>query len=287
MGTPFITLVEPGRIGDYRPNLPLSEQPDSVPKAFLDAMAVRHQVFVDEQKVPVENEFDDDDYRSCHWVVYASVNRTVEPEVRDPDTDQIIYPRRSETSTVPVGTVRLVPYPHPPHPVSGGVYVNGQLVSSISDDAHNVAATTATAAAADAIPRRSSLAMPFTVERATELHDGVEPYVKLGRLAVVREFRGYKLSRLLVRTALEWARTHPTYFQPSVAAVGLEPLGVEKLGSVPKWLGLVCCHAQKDVVRAWEKFGFRVDSGMGTWMEEGITHVGMFLRLDLNASDEK
>jgi predicted GNAT family N-acyltransferase len=31
-------------------------------------MEVREQVFVKEQNIPLENEFDADDARSCHWV---------------------------------------------------------------------------------------------------------------------------------------------------------------------------------------------------------------------------
>ena len=271
MATPFISLIEPGSFNGYDPRLPLDAQPASVSKGFLDSMSVRHEVFVKEQSVPIENEFDDDDRRSCHWVVYASVNRTIEPAVHDPETGALVLPRRSETSTVPVGTIRLVPYPHDLHPLPGGVYVDGKLT------AHPDGAVKPQAAP----QRRSSLARPFVTDRPTDMHDGVEPYVKLGRLAVLREFRGYKLGRLLVRTALDWARKHPAYFMPSIRAMGLEYLGLEKGGSVPKWNGLVCCHAQREVVAAWEKMGFKVDHAMGTWVEEGIPHVGMFLRAEV------
>lgn len=273
MGTPFITLQEPNPLVGYnRLALPTpSTQPPTVPKTFLDAMTVRRQVFVEEQNVPMENEFDVDDSRSCHWVAYASVNRTVEPEVRDSSTGEVVRPRRSETSTVPVGTVRLVPFPHPPHPLPGATYVDGKIVG---------------VAAPRPAERRPSQGQTFPVDRETDLHDGMEPYVKLGRLAVVKEFRGYKIGRLLVRTALAWARKNPAYFMPSVATVGLEQLGTDKSGSIPKWDGLVCCHAQQQVLGAWERLGFKIDKGMGTWMEEGIPHVGMFYRIDTKQTDE-
>jgi hypothetical protein len=68
MGTPFIQLLQPSNLDEYdRHRLP-SEQLGNVPKTFLDAMEVREQAFVIEQGVPLANEFDSDDARSCHWV---------------------------------------------------------------------------------------------------------------------------------------------------------------------------------------------------------------------------
>ncbi|GAB7345261.1 hypothetical protein MBLNU457_3627t2 [Dothideomycetes sp. NU457] len=46
---------------------------DKIPEVFRDAMSVREQVYVEEQRIPLENEFDTDDARSWHWVAYASV----------------------------------------------------------------------------------------------------------------------------------------------------------------------------------------------------------------------
>ncbi len=132
---------------------------------------------------------------------------------------------------------------------------------------------------ADEEARRSSI-LPFGEDRATDMHDGKDPYVKLGRLAVLKEFRGQGIA-LLVRSALDWARKHPTYFNPGVSALGVEQLGMSRGVDVPKWNGLVCCHAQESVVRTWEKCGFEVDNGMGRWTEEGIPHVGMFVRLEI------
>jgi predicted GNAT family N-acyltransferase len=269
MGTPFIALQEPNSLAAYNRLLPPSEQAPSIPRTFVDAMTVRQEVFVEEQSVPLEYEFDEDDPRSCHWVVYASVNKTVTPEIRDPESGEVVQVRQSETSSVPVGTVRLVPFPHPPHPVDGGVYVDGRLIDGPHGEEQQ------------RHEHRDSMGPVFPTDRATDMHDGTEPYVKLGRLAVVKEFRGHKLGGLLVRTALDWARQHPGYFNPSIAALGLEQLGVEKGGLIPKWNGLVCCHAQQSVIGAWEKLGFKVDKGMGTWIEEGIPHVGMFQRLEI------
>ncbi|KAK2047567.1 acetyltransferase [Colletotrichum somersetense] len=286
MGTPFVSLLEPTRLDAYIRGVPHDEQPAAIPKEFCDAMEVRESVFVNEQKVPVENEFDADDSRACHWVAYASVNKVVEKEVLDA-AGNIVKPRRSSTRTTPIGTIRLVPFPHAPHPKNGGVYWDGDLkedpeAAGPSDKTATTVEEPQTGTAAEHVgeERRVSVTKVSVPDRATKLHDGKEPYVKLGRLAVVPEFRGHRIARLLVTTALSWLRAHPGYFNPSIKEMGLEQMGAASAEEVPKWKGLVCVHAQAAVVAAWEKFGFQVDEGMGTWWEEGIEHKGMFLRLD-------
>lgn len=259
MGTPFINFLEPSKLEGFQRGEPLSSQPPSIPQAFLDAMEVRESVFVHEQGVPNENEFDDDDPRSCHWVVYASVNKTEELEVRD-DEGNVVQPRKSSTRTTPVGTIRLVPFPHEPHPTAGGQYHDNLL----NGDPAN--ATQAS----------------YARDRTTSFHDGKEPYVKLGRLAVVKEFRGHRLAGLLVSTVLSWLKANPSFFDPSLTEMGLEQMGATDEKDIPKWAGLVCIHAQEQVQGAWAKWGFQVDEGMGTWWEEGIPHIGMFHRLEIS-----
>jgi hypothetical protein len=68
MGTPFVQFLGPSNLEGYNRKRQPSEQPATIPKTFLDAMEVREQVFVKEQNIPLENEFDADDARSCHWV---------------------------------------------------------------------------------------------------------------------------------------------------------------------------------------------------------------------------
>ncbi|TPX18004.1 uncharacterized protein E0L32_011915 [Thyridium curvatum] len=280
-GTPFVALLEPSNLDGYDPKLPRSEQPPSIPATFLDAMEVRQRVFVEEQKVPADAEFDQDDARCCHFVVYASVNQTVEPEERDA-AGNVVKPRRSESRSQPVGTVRIVPFPHPPHPDPGAAYAmrDGSFVriGTMGEDGTVVPADSERGqrevGEEDALPN-------FVEDRRTTFHDGKEPYVKLGRLAVVKEYRRHKLGRLLVTTALEWMREHPTYFNPSVATMGFEQLGIDKASDIPKFNGLVCAHAQTQASTAWKMMGFVVDEGMGSWWEEGIEHVGMFKRLQV------
>lgn len=68
MGTPFIAFIGPTNLDGYDRKQSPSEQPGNIPKTFLDAMEVREEVFVHEQGVPLDNEFDTDDARACHWV---------------------------------------------------------------------------------------------------------------------------------------------------------------------------------------------------------------------------
>ncbi|KAL2265805.1 hypothetical protein VTJ83DRAFT_6905 [Remersonia thermophila] len=299
-GTPFISLLEPTPLA-WDKTLPPGSQPnlDAIPRTFVDAMTVRTEVFVREQGIPQENEFDADDARSAHWVLYASVHQTVSPAVADPATGDVVRPRRSETRSVPIGTVRLVPFPHPPHPRPGGVYVDGELVGSADgggdgQDSQRDPAAAAAAAAAGSGASTTSAGLPsFQPDRRTTYHDGREPYVKIGRLAVLKSFRGRGIAAQLIRTAVDWMRKHPRYFDPSPSKAGFERLGMEEGsassaggagevgGQPPRWEGLVCCHAQETVVKVYEKCGFKVDEGMGRWMEEGIWHVGMFLRVEV------
>ncbi|KAK3939273.1 hypothetical protein QBC46DRAFT_388307 [Diplogelasinospora grovesii] len=343
MGTPFISHLEPTLALSHQwdRSLPSTAQPHaaSLPRTFLDAMSVREAVYVQEQGVPQEVEFDDDDARSCHWVIYASVHRVVEPEQRDPSTGEVTRSRRSETKTLPIGTIRLVPFPHPLHPQPGGNYVDGRCItttttttapqnnlpplsqqqqqqqshssptspssssSSSSSSGHHhhphnptttgdrgrgMDRSTSTRSSNDEEGEEFERRVSYSaIDRQTDFHDGEESYVKLGRLAVVKEFRGHGLAGQLVRTALDWMRHHPGYFNPSPAQLGFETLGMDVGGELPKWRGLVCCHAQEGVVDVWAKCGFQEDKAMGRWTEEGIPHLGMFLRLDFEPEPPK
>ena len=47
------------------------------------------------------------------------------------------------------------------------------------------------------------------------------------------------------------------------------------------WKGLVLIHAQKAITdKVWSRYGFVQDDSLGEWDEEGITHVGMWKRLE-------
>lgn len=245
---------------------------------FLDAMKVRHNVFILEQKVPLESELDEDDTRSCHWVAHMSDGGD----------------NTSVMSQQAVGTIRVVPYPQPPHPVQGGAYsiIDGAVILKgrwvRKADGVQAGSTEAAAPPTHTTPQSQLDYLPATEEdhaaeiaaavgpdRATSMHDGKEPYVKLGRIAVLSSFRGFRLGQYLVQTTLDWIQANPTYFDkvdPMAAAATAET----------KFNGLVCLHAQVQALGFYTRLGFVIDEGMGTWWEEGIPHVGMFRRLDLS-----
>jgi len=202
-------------------------------------MDVRERVFVNEQHaVPIQHHMDRDDARSCHWVLYSTT---------------------SSEEQRPIGTIRLVPYPHYPHPMPGARF------EAPSDEVPF-----------DSPEDRFSAPLPkLAVDRATDLHDGIEPYVKLGRLCVLKEFRGKRYADVLIQTALSWAREHSQFFMQNLTS--------DKTLDTPEWKGLVCIHAHIKAVGTWRRNGFAVDEGMGNWFEGGMEHVGMFCRLDLSA----
>jgi predicted GNAT family N-acyltransferase len=168
----------------------------------------------------------------------------------------IVKPKQSVTRSTPIGTIRLVPFPHAPHPEPGSVF---SFDATVGQDEP----------------------LGYIVDRATTYHNGKEPYIKLGRLSVIKEFRGNGIAKVLANTALSWAHENPTYFNPSVSTMGMEKLGAANLEEVPVWKGLTCVHAQEQVVKFWANSGFKVDEGMGEWVEEGLPHVGMFMRLNI------
>ena len=263
MSQQFITFVPPPGPGAL-PSPPPPPFPP-VPSAFHDALTVRRAVFVDEQRCALENEQDADDARSCHWVAYASVSRRNRGASNQPSsagasaTGASGSPDPPSATQVPAATIRLVPPPHAPHPLPG----------SVDSD--------------PPAPDGPDGLQP------TAWHDGREAYVKLGRLATVRAFRGLGLGRLLVSAALEWAAAHREALRGGPAGA-LErerererevAAGVMGWGREREWRGLVMVHAQKDVVPFYESCGFAVDPELGEWWEEHILHVAMWRRIAL------
>ncbi|KAF2396294.1 acetyltransferase, GNAT family, partial [Trichodelitschia bisporula] len=229
MSTEFISFQPaPGKaLEAYDPTLPPTAQPSTVPPIFLEAMAVRTAVFVEEQHVPATHELDADDARSYHWVVYASVgvSSSTQPPPSFPNAGSSTTPTASR---LPVGTIRLVPPPHANHG-----------------------------------------------EGPVRPHSS-QPYVKLGRLAVLKPYRGLGLSRLLVQAAVEWARRHPREILVPPTPAEVEAMRLEGKEEPGRWEGKVVVHAQVGVQKVWERMGFVRDEGMGVWVEEGIEHVGMW-----------
>ncbi|KAK3396744.1 acyl-CoA N-acyltransferase [Sordaria brevicollis] len=264
--TAITTLLPPGLSsslslwnGRLAPSLQSPSTLLSVPKTFLDAMTVREAVFIREQQIPAENEFDVNDARCVHFVCYASSSDADDADddadADDDDADAEDDDDDDDDEPRPVGTVRIVPFPHAPHPVKGGRYLGDELVNHDELDGETVKAL--------------EVAEESGRDRKTSLHDGEETYLKLGRLAVLPEFRGRGVANQLIQKAVEWMREHPQYFCTGVKGDGL------------KWHGLFCVHAQVSAMNVWKRAGFVIDEEMGRWWEEGIEHVGMWRRVEV------
>ena len=143
----------------------------------------------------------------------------------------VIYAENGEKQEVPAATIRLVPA-----------------------QAH-----------ADADDEKAVHGPNYT---SSLLWDHKEPYVKFGRLAALKEFRGRKFGNMLVEAASKYAE------QNSKSMVEDQELG--------EWKGQVLIHAQRWLERWYGSMGFQTDKGMGTWLEEGIEHVGMWKRLNVS-----
>lgn len=219
----------------YDRRIPASQQSKSVSRVLCDAMTVRETVFVKEQKaVPLAHHLDPDDARSCHWVLYAPASE------KETSVD---------TQLQPIGTIRLVPYPHSPHPEPGSNHAAPDEGVPVEDS--------------DTFFRRPP--PKYEACRATSFHDGDEPCLKLGRLCIVKEFRGGKLADILIQAALKWASENRHF---------------SKAG-MPEWKGLVCVEAQEKAVTTWQRNGFVIDTEMGKWTMVGLSHYGLCCRLSV------
>ena len=226
---------KPSTIQDAPRTLPI--EPDkhpSISTIFLDALSIRIAVFVEEQQVPAENELDDDDKRAHHVVLYLQSG------------DQLMG--------------------DPP-----GVHVCTLRFTVEIPNEHDIKHCRETPGP-DGAKSFESGAQPLLepIHCPSDLWDGKEPYVRLGRMATLQGYRGKGLARKL----LEW--TLYSILNNWDMPLQLRPT-------------LVLVHAQKDVQRFYAQSGFVVDKSMGLWVEEGIEHVGMWKRMkeDGDISPEK
>jgi hypothetical protein len=91
-----------------------------------------------------------------------------------------------------------------------------------------------------------------------------EPYVKLGRVATLKHARGKGLMKVLTDEAFRWLSNNR-----------------ETIGH--GWNGSVLSHAQVAVEKMYQKLGFVTDENLGRWIEEGVEHLGMWRRIELNS----
>lgn len=269
-GTEFLAVISPlGSALDGYNTKPCNQQSIHVPPTFRDAMAVREAVY-GEQGIPLEAEFDEDDARSWHWVAYASVaaHSAMPPKrMRRPsshaNTPADDARRASATAIrVPVATIRMIPPPHRPNQY--------MLNSNTNTDTHTHGEAP------------QSMSDPF---------HPLEAYVKLGRLAALKAYRGLGLAKLLINAALDFATLNPdkVYSPPSPTALEKAQMQGSHRDKEILWQGLVMIHAQTSLHAMWEKHGFheelKNDHGeveihaQPHWIEEGIEHMGMWKRL--------
>lgn len=293
MSTEFVALVPPpGKaLDDYDRFKPPSQQPSTIPAGFLDAMSVRAEVFVEEQEYPLQGEFDADDARSWHWVAYASVGNTAAPEQPDGTLSPTStrngkeQDRKASAARVPVATCRIVPPPHGAHPTPGSK-MNPDMTTGEEEWVEPTEEET----------RQQQRAIQEALAQAGQEGKAAhvdEPYVKLGRVATSKPFRGLGLSKLVIAAALTWARDHPQDIMPPLGAAdreaarlaeekgdGLDGKPVEGWqGAEEGWRGLVLTHAQIHLEKMYGKVGFARDYTLGTWWEGGIEHVGLWQKL--------
>ena len=317
-GAEFLTQLPPpgSNLAHYDRTKPHTDQninpTNNIPQTFLDVMSIREDVFVNEQKVPIENEYDADDPRSFHWVTYASVSKpsraSVSGDLTPVDSSRTTKEedrRRSMPTSqkLPVGTVRLVPPPHPPHPAPNSRHKidNAEAVSPARP-----AETTAQAGSVLQDPHQ-----PHEVPGVGMIKPD-EPFVKIGRIAVLQPYRRLGMGKMLLEAALEWAAEHPEDVVPRASTAmerernrehmrqnsdtsasppaatqsvgGTHDVDDWTLGSAPvidqgPWKGLVLVHAQKHLERSYARWGFVRDEALGVWDEEGIDHIGMWRRV--------
>lgn len=223
----------------YNRHLPAQAHSQTISQTFRDAMSVREAVFCNELKaVSMGNDADSDDARACHWVLYSASTGTSSTSAEE----------KKVTERRPIGTVRLVPSPHAPHPSPGAEFLKPGAQTTLLSSEEVFGAPYPT----------------YAIETPTLLHDGKEPYVKLGRLCIIKEYRGKGFANVLVQEALKWVSKHPGFADGERG-----------------WKGLVCVHAQERAVGVWKNNGFLVDQGMGEWWEIGLRILGMWKRVNV------
>jgi predicted GNAT family N-acyltransferase len=268
-GTEFMCMLLPpkDKLEGYNNTIPCSQQKINVPPLFRDAMSVREDVY-GEQGIPLEAEFDEDDARSWHWVAYASVASTSMPpkymRSDSPNTPAEDARRASASaSRMPVATIRLIPPPHGPNKYVEGV---------------------------DRVDRHTDTDPPS--EETGTAHP-TEPYVKLGRLATLKAYRGLGLAGLLIAAVSDYAKMNPDTIYKPPSPTAMERAQITEHGKEQQlaWEGLVMIHAQANLKKMWEKHGFSEElrnekneveiAAEPHWVEEGIEHIGMWKRIDV------
>lgn len=250
-----LTLYDHKSPPSHQPKNDATDPAKAIPQGFIDAMSVREAVFVHEQGVPLENEVDFDDRRCFTWTAYASVPGHIQPAL-----EEGAHPmRKQSTSTkLAIGTIRLIPPPN--------------TTNHTFDKHRNM----------DGTPHSGS-------STKSSFHNGREPFLTMGRLAILPEFRKVGVSKLLIESALTMAHDYPQIISEPPSSALKEDLHAHlglSLDTSTEWNGLVLIYAQIGLQKFWAKYGFEVDEAMGIWDEEGMDHVAMWKRIDLKRASK-
>lgn len=235
----------------YNLSLPASEQlhSASIPQIFLDSASIREAVFVREQGlVPLEHHVNAEDGRAYHFVAYFK-----------PDDESL-------QAKIPIGTLRVLPPPHHPHPEPLSIILTpkpGQVPALKAEDIFG-----------DVMEEEINQGQQSM--RKTSWHDGMEGWLQVARASVLKEWRGKGIADLLVAEVVRWAGEE---YVPNEKLAGKE--GSNNLAM---WKGLLMCNAREEARRMWERNGFREDIGMGRWIEVGVELFGMARRVNIASS---
>jgi GNAT superfamily N-acetyltransferase len=235
----------------YNLYLPASEQlhSASIPQTFLDSASIREAVFVREQGlVPLEHHVNAEDGRAYHFVAYFT-----------PGDESL-------GAKIPVGTLRVLPPPHHPHPEPWSIIITPKAGRIPALKAEEIFGEKM----AEEI-RKGQQRM-----RKTSWHDGTEGWLQVARASVLKEWRGKGVADLLVAEVVRWAGEEYVPNEQLEDKAGSNNTGM--------WKGLLMCNAREEARRMWERNGFREDVGMGRWIEVGVELFGMARRVSIVSS---
>jgi GNAT superfamily N-acetyltransferase len=244
-----------------------TEQPLAVPPTIAAASQTREDVFVAMHPLlTYEYNLDYDDPRSVHFVAFS---KSPNENAVDPSSITDLESRNKFISRA-IGSLRFIPFPHYHlHPLPGAVFDKEALLAALEAEAASG-------------PLFERPIPGYRQDRKTKYHDGIEPYLKVGRMCVIPGWRGKGVMTELLRVGYEWLRANQGW--ATTSKVGGEVDGREK--GIGWWKGLICAHADGGAQRAWEREGFVVDEEMGNWWIMGIKHVCMWKRIDLEGLGE-
>ena len=212
---------------------------------------------MDEQNViPLIHHIDIDDARSWHFVISTSSSSSSLTE----EGDQQLKP---------IGTCRLLPPPHALLPKNGEVIFAPDGVEVPVRDAEEIFSE-------ERLKKRVELLRQLEEDEREKGESRIgEIYLQIGRLCVLKDWRGKGVADALVQEVCRWASEKWRSIEREEGGSRACLEGAVSRG----WQGLILVHARVEAVTMWERNGFVIDEALGRWEEAGIKHVGMVRRV--------